>query len=54
MLLERNLFSIYRLVIKTPKLVFLAAFAFMVFVAFTQIVYIYKINKTLDFSPILL
>jgi hypothetical protein len=50
MFLEQNLFSIYRLIIKTPKIVFISALIFTVFVALTQLTYISQINRTVDLS----
>jgi hypothetical protein len=54
MLLEQNLFWVYRLLLKTPRVLYLIALAFLIFVAFSQITYISRANKTIDFSKLLL
>jgi len=53
MLLEQNLFCIYRIILKIPRAVYLLLAVLLLFVAATQIIYIHKINKTHDFSPLL-
>ena len=53
MLLEQNLFWIYRLILKAPRAVYYLIAIFLLFVAVTQIIYLQKINKTQDFSPLL-
>jgi hypothetical protein len=54
MFLEQNLFSIYRLILKTPKIIFVAALIFAIFVAITQITYVTKTRRALDLSQPLL
>jgi hypothetical protein len=54
MFLEQNLFSIYRLILKTPRIIFAAALIFAIFVAITQISYISKARRAVDFSEPLL
>lgn len=53
MLLERNLFCLYRLIIKTPLLIFLAALALLLFIAFTQLLYLRTLSNTIDLTPAL-
>ncbi len=54
MFLEQNLFSIYRLILKTPRVIFIAALILAIFVAITQISYISKTRRTVDISESLL
>lgn len=53
MLLEQNLFCIYRIILKIPRAVYVLLALLLIFLAATQIIYIHKINKTHDFSPLL-
>lgn len=54
MLLEQNLFWVYRILLKAPRVLYLVALAFTVFVAFSQITYISRVSRTIDFSQLLL
>lgn len=53
MLLEQNLFSIYRLIIKTPKIIFLLTLIALAFILVTQVIYAVKINRSIDLRSVL-
>ncbi len=54
MLVEQNLFSIYRLILKIPRPLYLAALALTLFVIVTQVIYINTLPQRIDFSQALL
>jgi hypothetical protein len=54
MLLEQNLFTIYRLILKIPRPLYLVALALTLFIIVTQIIYINTLPQRIDFSQLLL
>lgn len=54
MQIEQNLFSIYRLILKTPKYIFILSLGFLLVIAVTQLASILTDPPPLDLSQCLL
>lgn len=54
MQLEQNLFSIYRLILKTPKYLFILALGFLLVIVVIQLANALSTPQPLDFSQCLL
>jgi hypothetical protein len=50
MLIEQNLFNIYRFLLKIPRPLYLAALALVLFLVVTQIIYITTFPQPIDLS----